>query len=152
MTQQPYFPAVPPPPPNGGGWRPERVDLVPGTEFGLVQLRVEPITSGLAVGSLLAGIAAVAVSLLVLCFGLVGAQAGWGALVAGAFTLLSVVGGGGAVALGLTARRQIRRSGQPGQVRFTGRGLAIAGLSCGATGAGIALASLALALLLQFSS
>ena len=152
MTQQPHFPAVPPPPPNGGGWQPERVDMVPGTEFGLVQLRVEPITSGLAIGSLLAGVAAIAVSLLVLCFGLVGAQGGWGALVAGAFTLLSLLAGGGAVAVGLVARRQIRNSGRTGQVRFTGRGLAIAGISCGAAGAGIALVSLALALMLQFSS
>jgi hypothetical protein len=151
MTQPPYLPAVPPPPPSGS-WRPERVDMLPGTEFGLVQLRVDPITSGLAIGSLVAGIGAIVVSLLVLCFGLVGAQGGWGALVAGAFTLLSLVGGGGAVALGLTARRQIGRSGQTGQVRFTGRGFAVAGISCGATGAGIAAGSLALALVLQLSS
>jgi hypothetical protein len=151
MTQPPYPPAVPPPPPSGS-WRPERIDALPGTEFGLVQLRVDPITSGLAIGSLLAGIGAIFVSLLVLCFGLVGAQAGWGALVGGAFTLLSLLAGGGAVALGLAARRQIRRSGQTGQVRFTGRGLAIAGISCGATGAGIAAAALVLALMLQLSS
>lgn len=126
--------------------------MVPGTEFGLVQLRVEPLTSGLATGSLMAGIAAIVVSLLVLCFGLVGAQADWGGLVAGAFTLLSVVAGGGAVALGLAGRRQIRLSGQTGQVRFTGRGLAVAGISCGAVGAGISLVALALTLILQFSS
>ena len=71
-----------------------------------------------------------------LCFGLIGASAGWGALVAGAFTLLGVLVGGGAVALGLIARRQIRRSGQAGRVRFTGRGLAVAGICCGAAGAG----------------
>jgi hypothetical protein len=92
------------------------------------------------------------VSFLVFCFGLMGAEGGWGALVGGAFTLLSVVGGGGAVAVGLVARRQIRRTGQTGQVRFTGRGLAIAGISCGATGAGIALVALVLTLVLQFSS
>jgi len=148
----PYYPAAAPPPPASTGWRPERVDPVPGTEFGLVQLRVEPITSGLAIGSLVAGIAAILVSFLVFCFGLVGAQSGWGGLVGGAFTLLSVVVGGGAVAVGLVARRQIRRSGQTGQVRFTGRGLAIAGISCGATGAGIALVALVLTLVLQFSS
>jgi hypothetical protein len=141
-----------PPPPASGGWRPERVDPLPGTEFGLVRLRVEPITSGLAIGSLVAGIAAILVSFLVFCFGLVGAESGWGAVVGGAFTLLSVVGGGGAVAVGLVAIRQIRRSGQIGQVRFTGRGLAIAGISCGATGAGIALAALVLTLVLQLSS
>lgn len=125
---------------------------MPGTEFGLVQLRVQPITSGLAIGSLIAGIGAIVVSFLVLCFGLAGSNDGWGGWVAGAFTVLSVVAGGGAVAVGLVARRQIRRSGQTGQVRFTGGGVAIAGISCGATGAGIALVSLALSLVLQMSS
>src|SRR5918912_706536 len=108
MSQQPYpYPAPVPPPPPSGRWQPERVEPVPGTEFALV-------------------------SLLVLCFGLAGAQAGWGALVAGAFTLLSVIGGAGAIVVGLAARRQIRGSGSSGQVRFTGRGIAVAGISCGA--------------------
>jgi hypothetical protein len=153
MSQQPYpYSAPVPPPPPSGRWQPERVDPVPGTEFALVQLRVEPLTSGLAIGSLLAGIAAILVSLLVFCFGLTGAQAGWGALVAGAFTLLSVIGGVGAIVVGLVARRQIRRSGGSGQVRFTGRGIAAAGISCGAAGAGISLAALVLAMVLQQSS
>ena len=153
MTQQPYPYAAPvPPPPPNGRWQPERVDAVPGTEFGLVQLRVEPITSGLAIGSLVAGIGAVLVSFIALCFGLVGAAPGWGALISGAFTLLSALGGAGSIVLGLVARRQIRRSGRTGQVRFTGGGIAIAGISVGAAGAGIALASLALALVLQLSS
>jgi hypothetical protein len=56
------------------------------------------------------------------------------------------------VALGLAARRQIRRSGQqPGQVRFTGKGLAIAGIWSGSIGAGIAVVALVLALMLQLS-
>ena len=153
MSQQPYpYSAPVPPPPPSGRWQPERVDPVPGTEFALVQLRVEPLTSGLAIGSLLAGIAAILVSLLVLCFGLTGAGAGWGAVVAGAFTLLSVIGGVGAIVVGLAARRQIRGSGGSGQVRFTGRGIAVAGISCGAAGAGIALAALALSVVLQLSS
>ncbi len=156
MTQPPsyppyYQPPVPPPPPSGR-WQPERVEALPGTEFGRVQLRVEPITSGLAIGSLLAGIASILVSVLVLCFGVVGSTEGWGGWVSGAFALLSVVAGGGAVAVGLAARRQIRRSGQVGQVRFTGGGLAVAGVSCGATGAGIALISLVLSLVLQMSA
>jgi hypothetical protein len=160
MTQQPAatpFPpppssgAVPmpvPPPPPAGRWEPARIDPLPGTEFGLVQLRVVPLTSGLAVGSLIAGIGAILISLLVFCFGLAGSEADWGGWVSGAFTLLSVAIGGGAVAVGLIARRQIRRSGQPGRARFTGRGMAIAGIACGATGAGIALLALALALTL----
>ncbi|WP_205650142.1 hypothetical protein [Actinoplanes solisilvae] len=143
--------AVPSPPPPSGRWRPERVDVLPGTDFGLVQFRVEPITSGLAIGSMIAGIGSILVSLLVICFGLVGSAEGWGGWVAGAFTLLSVAAGGGAVAIGVVSRRQIRRSGQTGQVRFTGAGLGMAGIICGAIGAGIAVLSLALTLVLQIS-
>jgi hypothetical protein len=148
----PAAPTYVPPPPASGRWQPERVEPLPGTEFGLVQLRVMPITSGLAIGSLIAGIGSILVSILVLCFGVMGAKSGWGGWVAGAFTLLSVVVGAGAIALGLVSRRQIRRSGHTGQVRFTGRGMAISGLVCGCAGAGIALLGLALALVLLVSS
>jgi len=89
-------PAVPPPPPDGR-WRPERVDPVAGTEFGLVRLRVAPVASGVATGSLMAGIASILVSFLVLCFGLAGSSDNWGGWVAGAFALLGVLFGGGAV-------------------------------------------------------
>jgi len=146
-----HYPAAVPPPPPSGRWRPERVDAVPGTDFGLVQLRVEPITSGLAIGSLIAGIGSILVSLLVLCFGLAGSAEGWGGWVSGAFTLLSLAAGGGAITIGAVSRRQIRRSGRTGQVRFTGAGLGMAGIVCGSIGSGIALLSLALALVLQLS-
>ena len=116
-----------------------------------MQIEVPPVTSGLATGAMMAGIGSILVSILVLCFGASGAQEGWGGVVAGAFTLLAVLLGGGAVALGLVASRQIRRSGHDGRLRFVGRGQAIAGIACGATGAGIALLSLGLALLLQAS-
>jgi hypothetical protein len=149
--QPAHYPAAVPPPPPAGRWQPERVDPLPGTEFGLVQLRVDPITSGLAIGSLLAGIGSILVATLVFCFGLAGSSASWGGWVSGAFTVLALAAGGGAVAIGLVSRRQIRRSGQTGRVRFTGRGLAIAGISCGAAGAGIAAVGLALAILLQVS-
>jgi hypothetical protein len=164
MTQQPSgappaqpYPGPPPPvyvppPPPSGRWQPERVEALPGTEFGLVQLRVMPITSGLAIGSLLAGIGSILVAVLVLCFGVWGAKGGWGGWVSGAFTVLSVVVGAGAIGLGLVSRRQIRRSGHTGQVRFTGGGMAVGGLICGCAGAGIALLSLTLALVLQVSS
>lgn len=148
---QPYPGYVPPPPPSGR-WQPERIDPVPGTEFGLVQLRVMPITSGLAIGSMIAGIASILVSFVVLCFGVEGAKGGWGGWVSGAFTVLSVVFGAGAIAIGLVSRRQIRGSGRTGQVRFTGKGMATAGLVCGCAGAGIALLGLALALVLQFAA
>ncbi|WP_232234566.1 hypothetical protein [Actinoplanes sp. N902-109] len=124
---------------------------MPGTEFGLVQLRVPPITSGLAVGALGAGIVAILVATLVLCFGVAGASDGWGALVGGAFALLSVLAGGGATAAGLAARRQILRSGQGGRIRFSGGGVALAGIWCGAAGAGIAVLTLLLAVVLSSS-
>ena len=72
-------------------------------------------------------------------------------LVGGAFALSGVVIGGGSVGLGLAARRQIARSGQGGRLRFTGRRLALAGLSCGGSGAGIALLALLLSVVLQTS-
>jgi len=147
----PFAPPPVPPPPADGQWRPARVDPVAGTEYGLVQLDVPPVSSGLATGSLIAGIASILASILVLCFGLAGSSDSWGGWVAGAFALLTVLVGGGAVAVGLVARRLIRRSGQEGKMRFTGGSTAIAGISCGAAGAGIALLSLALALLLQAS-
>ena len=144
-------PAPVPPPPADGQWLPARVEPVAGTEFGLVQIQVAPVSSGLATGALIAGIAAILVSGLVLCFGVAGASGDWGGWVAGAFTMLAVLIGGGAVAAGMVAARQIRRSGQDGRLRFTGRGTAVAGISCGAAGAGIALLCLALALVLQVS-
>lgn len=140
-----------PPPPVSAGWVPERVDQVTGTDFGLVHLRVAPITSGAAIGSLIAGIAAILVSFGALCFGLTGAQEGWGGWVAGAFTLLSVVAGTGAVAAALVARRQIAGDSQPGRVRFTGRGLTVGGIVCGLAGAVLAVVSLGLGLTLQLT-
>jgi hypothetical protein len=141
----------PPPPPQDGAWQPARVEPLPGTEFALVQLQVSPSTSGLAVGSMIAGIGSILISLLVLCFGTIGSGEGWGGWVAGAFTLLAVLIGGGAIVLGLVAKRQIRRSGHDGRLRFVGGGQATAGISCGAAGAGIALLCLVLSLALQFS-
>ncbi|GAB1644949.1 hypothetical protein [Krasilnikovia sp. MM14-A1259] len=143
--------AYPLPPAPGERWRPARVDPVAGTEFGLVQYAVAPIASGLATGALIAGIASILVSLLVFCFGLSGATEGWGGWVGGAFTVLAVMAGGGAIGVGLAGLRQIRRSGVSGRARFTGRGRAIAGISCGGVGAGLALVALALTLMLQFS-
>jgi hypothetical protein len=139
------------PPPHDGAWIPARVEPLPGTEFAMVQLQVPPGTSGLATGSMIAGIASIGVSTLVLCFGAIGKSEGWGGWVAGAFALLAVLVGTGAVVLGLVAKRQIRRSGRDGRLRFVGNGQATAGVSCGSAGAGIALLSLVLSLLLQFS-
>jgi hypothetical protein len=147
----PFAPSAVPPPPSDGRWQPVRVDPVAGTEFGLVQLQVPPLASGQATGSLIAGIASILVSFLVLCFGVTGASRGWGGWVAGAFTVPGVLVGGGAIALGLIARRQIRGSGREGRIRFTGSGRALSGIICGSAGVGISLLSLALGLVLQLS-
>ena len=110
-----------------------------------MHLDVAPVTSGLAVGSLMAGIGSVLVSLLVLCFGVAGCADGWGGWVAGAFALLGVlVGGGGDRRSGWSAGGR-SASGPRRRVRFTGRGLAIAGISCGRRGWAIAVPGAALA-------
>jgi hypothetical protein len=140
VTPGPLPPAPPP-------VRPVRVDLVPGTGFGVAYPAVTPTVSGLAIGSLVAGIGAVLVSLAVYCFGLGGARDGWGVLVSGAFAILAALLGGAAVAVGLVAVRQIRRA--PGELR--GRGLAVAGVACGGSGAGLTLLGFLLALLVAAS-
>jgi hypothetical protein len=124
------------------------VEAVPGTGFGVMHLQVAPLTSGLAIGALIAGIASVLVSFIVLCFGLAGASDGWGPWVAGAFTVLGGLAGVGGIGLGVSAVRQVRGSGRPGTIRFSGRGVAIAGISCGAAGLLISLLSLGGSLLL----
>ncbi|WP_091322244.1 hypothetical protein [Micromonospora chersina] len=139
-----------PPPPREAPRPPKRVDAVPGTPFGVVHLDVPPVTSGLAIGSLVIGIASILVSLLVLCFGVAGPNYG-GAWAAGAFTVLGAIAGTAAVVAGLLARRQIRRPAPPPAVRFTGRGLAVAGLSCGGVGLLVSLGGLALALVVQIT-
>ncbi|MGR6322201.1 DUF4190 domain-containing protein [Micromonospora soli] len=140
-----------PPPPREAPRPPKRVDPVPGTPFGVVHLDVPPVTSGLAVGSLVSGIASILVSLLVLCFGVAGPDYG-GAWAAGAFTVLGALGGTAAIVAGLLARRQIRRPAPPPPaVRFTGRGLAVAGLVCGVVGLLLSLLGLAVALVVQIT-
>jgi Domain of unknown function (DUF4190) len=130
-------PAVPPgwpaPPRRGQVARPVRVEPVPGSPFGLAYFGVTPTVSGLAVGSMVAGIGSVLVCLLVYCFGLTGAKSGWGALVAGAFAILAALVGGGAVGTGVVAVRQIRRT--PDELR--GRGLAVTGIVTGCCGVGL---------------
>jgi hypothetical protein len=139
--------AVPPPPRDASHGAP-RLEPVPGTRFALGYLPVPPTTSGMAIGSLVAGIASLLVSLLVCMFGLGGAEAGWGGWVSGAFALLSVMLGAAATALGAVALRQIRR-GVTAADRRTGRGLAISGLSCGLSGVVLTGLVFALVLLIQ---
>ncbi|MET8261560.1 hypothetical protein [Micromonospora sp. NPDC005205] len=126
------------------------MEAVSGTPFGVVHLDVAPVTSGLAIGALVAGIASLLVSLLVICFGVAFKNDG-GAWASGAFAALGVLAGGAAVVIGLLGRRQIRRPTAPSAVQFTGRGLAMAGISCGAAGALLSLLGLGLALLLTLT-
>jgi hypothetical protein len=129
---------------------PSRIDTVPGTPFGLLYLKVQQGTSGPAVGSQVTGIASILVSFLVACLGLAGAEAGWGAWVAGAFAVLAVVLGLAGIGLALTGMRQVRRAPLPGAVPVTGRGLAIAGLICGSAGLAITVLVLVIVLIVQF--
>jgi len=108
------------------------VDAIAGTPYGVAVVGVSPTTSGPSIASLVAGVASIMISFVVGCFGLAGAQAGWGPTVAGAFAILAGVVGLAALALGRAGLRQIRRTRGWGGV--TGRGIAIAGLICASVG------------------
>jgi hypothetical protein len=123
---------------------PVRVDPVPGTNFAVAYLGVPPLVAGQAIASLVVGIGSILVAIVVGCFGLVGANGGWGPLVGGAFAVLAALLGLAGIGLGLVALRRVRQSS--GQV--TGRGLAIAGISCGTAGVGLTVISLLVAVVL----
>jgi hypothetical protein len=125
-----------------------RVDLVQGTPFGVAYPLVQPTPSGPAIGSLVAGIASIFVGLTVSCLGLAGAADGWGPVAGGAFTILAVFLGVGAIGLGLFGMRQVRRSGR----LVSGRGTAITGLVLGSVGAGIGVLSFMAAFLVAAAS
>jgi hypothetical protein len=91
---------------------------------------VAPTISGPAVASLVVGVGSILVALVVGCFGVVGADAGWGPMVSGAFAVLGGLAGAAALVLGRMGLRQIKRVA--GAV--TGRGVALAGIICGASG------------------
>jgi hypothetical protein len=101
---------------------------VDGSPFGLAIVPVPPTSSGQASASLATGIACLLVSLVVTCFGLLGASKGWGPIVAGAFAVLAGFAGVAAVILGLIGLRRARGGG------VTGRGLAVTGVTCGTIG------------------
>jgi hypothetical protein len=135
--------AVPPPVPAAPRTRAGAVRFEPveGTGFAVAYLPIAPTPSGPSIGSLVAGIAAILVSFVVACFGLVGASQGWGLGVSGAFVVLGLFVGLGAIGLGVFGLRQVRHA----EGSVTGRGMAIAGLSCGGTGVGLTLLAFVLA-------
>jgi hypothetical protein len=115
---------------------------VAGTPYGLAILAPPQATSGPALGSLVAGLGSGVVALVVTCLGLAGAEAGWGLWVAGAFAVLAGCLGVAAVGLGVAGVRQTRRRPSGTQPAMRGRGLAIAGLVCGASGFAVTALSL----------
>ncbi|MEV8511120.1 hypothetical protein [Dactylosporangium sp. NPDC051484] len=140
----PGYPVAPPPPYGAPAPPPPaiapamRVDLVQGTPFGVAYPVVQSVPSGQAIGALVAGIGSMLVALFAICL------AGfWGLVAGGAFTVLGVFLGGGAIGLGLYGARRIRRAA--GEA-ITGKGMAVTGIVLGAVGAGLAL----LALLVSF--
>jgi hypothetical protein len=122
------------------------ISPMPGTPFAVAVVGVAPTTSGPAIGSLVVGVGSILVSLVVALFGLAGAADGWGPTVAGAFAVLAGLGALAGLGLGRVGLRQVRRPSHPGGVR--GKGLAIAGISCGATGLALTLVSIAFAFVL----
>lgn len=124
--------------------QPVRVEPVPGEPFGLAILPAPTTTSGLGVGSLIAGSGSLLVTGAVWCFGFVGAQGGWGGLVAGAFTVLAVLLGVAALGLGFGSLRAMR-----GTRQMRGKGNAIAGMICGGAGVVLAVAGVVIAIVLS---
>lgn len=106
-------PVMLPPLPAPPGAYPVPVAYEPlsGTPYGLVYVRVRPVTSGAAVAALAAGIASIVVALVMSCLGLAGTEEGWGTLAAGAFAILSALFAGAAIWVGTVAVRAIRRTG-----------------------------------------
>jgi hypothetical protein len=126
----PQRPAPPPPPSNPNAIR---VDAIEGTNFGVAYPAIPPIPNGAAITSMVAGILSILVAFAVGCFGITGSRGGWGPTVAGAFALLSAFVGAGAIFIGVRALRVIREA----RGAASGRGMAIAGISCGGSGAGL---------------
>lgn len=112
--------------------RPVAVESIAGTPFGVAVVEVASTTSGPATASLVAGVASILISLVVGCFGTLGAGDGWGPTVAGAFAVLAAFLGVAGLVLGRAGLRQIRRTSGWGAV--TGRGLAISGVVCATIG------------------
>ncbi len=125
-----------------------RVQPVGGTPYAFGYVKVPPVTSGLAIGSLTTGTASIIVSLGMSCLGLAGASDGWGALVAGAFAILSVLLGIAGLVFGRSARRIIRRSAGS----ISGRGVATAGIVCGSIGVGLSALGFVIAVLATISA
>jgi hypothetical protein len=100
---------------------------VPGTAFGVALVEVRSTASGPAVASLVSGVISILLSLVVLYF-----ASADGPAVAGAFAILTLLVSAASVGLAGAGLRRIRRSAPWGAAR--GRGIAVAGMACGAVG------------------
>lgn len=146
MTQLPGMPQPYHPPPLAYP-TPARVEVVPGTPFGVAIPSSPPISSGMATGSLITGIASIVVSFAVVCLGIAGASGGWGPWAGGAFAILAGLLGVAGVVLGGLGRRQVRRA-----AAVTGKGVATAGIVCGGVGLLFAIIGAVGAILLAVSN
>ena len=145
--------AAPPaayPPPGVGLPRPVALEAVPGSPFGVAIVGVAPTTSGPAVGSLVLGLGSILISLVVFCFGALGASGGWGPIVAGAFGVLAGLLGIAAAVLGWIGYRQIKRAAHWGATK--GTGMAVTGLICGLVGIALTITAVVMAVLLTTAS
>jgi hypothetical protein len=122
------------------------VQDLPGTPYGLMIMGVMPTVSGPGIAAMVAGIASIMVTVVELCFGLVGSADGWGTLVAGAFAVLAGALSVGAIGLGTVSLRQIRQARET--VGMRGRGQALTGVICGAIGLTLTIGILAVSALL----
>jgi hypothetical protein len=129
---------------------PVALQAVPASPFGVAIVGVAPTTSGPAVASLVTGVGSILVSFVVICFGALGANSGWGPVVAGAFAVLAGLVGVAALVLSQLAFRQVRRAVDWGASK--GRGVAIAGLICGAVGLLITVLGVVLAITLSLQT
>jgi hypothetical protein len=127
--------------------QPVALQAVPASPFGVAIVGVAPTTSGPAVASLVTGVGSILVSSVVICFGALGANSGWGPVVAGAFAVLAGLVGLAALVLGQLGLRQVRRAVDWGASK--GKGLAISGMICGAMGLLITVLGVVLAITLS---
>lgn len=146
--QNPYPPGYRPVtvPAGIGLPRPVALQAVPGSAYGVAIVGVAPTTSGPAVASLVTGVGSILISFVVVCFGAVGANGGWGPVVAGAFAALAGLVGVAALVLGQLGYRQVRRSVEWGASK--GRGLALTGMVCGGVGLVLTVAGVVMAIML----
>ncbi|BCJ37888.1 hypothetical protein Athai_53910 [Actinocatenispora thailandica] len=95
----------------------------PTPQYGVMLPASKPPNSGLAIGAMVAGIAGCAISITGLCSWILSVPA--------------ILAGGAGLVLGIIARKNLTSTS--GRTEQTGSGMAMAGIVCGAIGAGLGL-------------